>query len=105
VADAASLCHATANVRKRQAADHGIVFVAKDEKGIGEITALVFRVALEPPPESAARKVVGRPGWLPGHEEIAAGCAQGCPFCKIPAVRRPQCDTVAGDARHDVVET
>src|SRR5471030_3201419 len=105
VADGACLRHAAADIGERQAADQRIVVVAKDQKRISKITALVVGITLEAAAEGAARQIVGRPGRLPGREKGAAGFAQGRPFGVVSVLRHAQADARAGDRRHRFVET
>src|SRR4029078_7875572 len=58
VPDAACLCDAAANIGKRQASDHRIIFVSENQKGVSKVATLVLGIALEPAPEGAAREIV-----------------------------------------------
>src|SRR5712692_1942397 len=76
VAEAARLRATAANISERQSAQEHIVVPAENEKRIGEIAALVFRITLDATAKGRAREVVGGPRRLPRREEVAACFAQ-----------------------------
>src|SRR5262249_22080675 len=72
VAEAACLGAAAANICQRQSAQQNVVVLAEHEERISKVPALVFGIALDATPKGRAGEIVGRPGRLPGSEEIAA---------------------------------
>src|SRR5437870_1573476 len=72
VAKTAGLCAAAADVGERQTAEQDLVAAVHDKERIRQIPALILGVALDPSAESRAGQIIGRPGRLPGAEEIAA---------------------------------
>src|SRR5215467_433257 len=103
VSDTACLSDSASNVGQRQSADHGAVLVAKDQKRIRQVAALVLGISLEPAPKGTTRKIVRGPGGLPWREEGATCLAQRRPFGEVAAVRSTQCDAGAGNTRHRFV--
>src|SRR5450631_3526121 len=95
VSDGAGLHDAAADVGQRDTADHRPVRFAKYDERIGSVGGDVLGIAAQPPPETRARQIVGRPDRLPRREVFPAVFAQMHPLQEIGHLRRAQHKAVA----------
>src|SRR5262249_61266738 len=65
ITETARLGTAATNIRERQSTQQNIIVLAENEEGIGEVTALVFGIALEATAKRGAGKVIGGAGGVP----------------------------------------
>src|SRR5689334_19669882 len=105
VADAAGLGDAAAQIGKRDAPEQGVVLVAKNQKRVSLVGALILVVALEPAAKRGAGEIIRRPDRLPRRKKIPALLAQGCPVGMVGHYRRAQIDALASDHQFRFADT
>src|SRR6266545_2215588 len=105
VAKAAGLGAAAPDIGERQTPDQDLIALAEDEERIGQVAALILRIAADAPAEGGAGEVIDRPGRLPGREEVTARRMQRRPFRIVGILGRAQRHAIPHDGGQLLGET